>query len=107
MRTALPKSKPWKELLRDGFHQVRAAGGLFALDITYSNRRDGRQISCHYQLMWTNRLAATTVSGRLVSDHGGLIRTGPDSTTVRAVKDALNELRQLRKRSAKNQGVAA
>lgn len=87
--------KPWRELLRESFEYVQAQGGLFALDLEYYAARR-RNTTCAYLLVWSNRLAAETKSGRLLRSEGGPLRTGPASETMTAVTEALEELRNLR-----------
>jgi hypothetical protein len=90
--------KPWRDVLHESFGHVQAIGGLFALDLHYY--RESESNHC-YRLLWTNRLAAETKSGRLVRNEGGIVRTGPVSETVSAVTNALAELGKLRKRQVR------
>ena len=90
--------KPWRDVLHESFGHVQATGGLFALDFEHYLESEGNRC---YRLLWTNRLAAETKSGRLVRNEGGIVRTGPVSETVRAVTDALAELGKLRKRQVR------
>jgi hypothetical protein len=87
---------PWRDVLHESFGHVQSIGGLFALDLEYLENKGNR---C-YRLLWTNRLDAETISGRLVRHEGGIVRTGPVSETMSAVTDALAELRKLRKRQS-------
>jgi hypothetical protein len=82
-------------VLHESFGHVQAIGGLFALDFEYYLESEGNRC---YRLLWTNRLDAETISGRLVQHEVGIVRTGPVSETMCAVIDALAELRKLRKR---------
>jgi hypothetical protein len=86
--------KPWCEVLRASFDFVQAEGGLFALDLEYYTDRNRKRARC-YRLLWTNRLAAETKSGRLVRHEGGVLRTGPVSETMSAVAEALMALRKI------------
>jgi hypothetical protein len=86
--------KPWRDLLQESFDHVQVIGGLFALDLEYYLESESNRC---YRLLWTNRLAAETTSGRLVRHEGGIIRTGPVSETIGAVTEALADLRKLRK----------
>ncbi len=88
--------KPWCELLIESFRSVEAIGGLFALDLEYYTDKK-RKPERFYRLLWCNRLAAETKSGRLVRHEGGVLRTGPMSETMSAVAEALAALRQIRK----------
>jgi hypothetical protein len=87
--------RPWRELLLESFDFVQAKGGLFALDLEYYTDRKRKRARC-YRLLWTNRLAAETNSGRLVRNEGGVLRTGPLLETMSAVEEAVKELCQMR-----------
>ena len=87
--------KPWRELLRESFDFVHAEGGLFALDLEYYTERKGKGVRW-YRLLWTNRLAAETKTGRLLHHEGGVLRTGPMSETMSAVAETVTALRQMR-----------
>ena len=87
--------RPWRELLRESFDFVQAEGGLFALDLEYYTERKRKGVR-FYLLLWSNRLAAETKSGRLLRQEGGVLRTGPMSETMSAVAEALAALRQVR-----------
>jgi hypothetical protein len=87
--------KPWRELLTESFGSVEAIGGLFALDLEYYTNRK-RKPERFYRLLWSNRLAAETKSGRLLRQEGGVLRTGPMSETMSAVAEALAALCQVR-----------
>ena len=96
--------KPWRDVLHESFGHVQAIGGLFALDFEYYLESESNRC---YRLLWTNRLAAETKSGRLVRHEGGIVRTGPVSETMSAVTEALAELRKLRKRQSRPTKKAA
>ena len=87
--------KPWRDVLHESFGHVQAIGGLFALDFEYYLESEGNRC---YRLLWTNRLDAETISGRLIRHEGGVVRKGPVSETMSAVNEALAELGKLRKR---------
>jgi hypothetical protein len=90
--------KPWRDVLHESFGHVQAIGGLFALDFEYYLESESNRC---YRLLWTNRLAAETKSGRLVQHEGGIVRQGPVSETMSAVTEALAELGKLRKRQVR------
>lgn len=83
---------------------MQAIGGLFALDFEYYLESESNRC---YRLLWTNRLAAETKSGRLVRYEGGIVRTGHISATMSAVAEALAELRKLRQRQSRPTKKAA
>jgi hypothetical protein len=90
-------------VLHESVGHVQTIGGLFALDLEYLENKGNR---C-YRLLWTNRLDAETISGRLVLHEGGIVRTGHVSETMIAVTEALAELRKLRKQEFRRTKVAA
>jgi hypothetical protein len=98
--------KPWRELLGESFDFVQAEAGLFALDLEYYADRKRKRVRC-YRLLWTNRLAAETKSGRLLRHEGGVLRTGPVSETMSAVAEVLAELRQIREQQRNSMKRAA
>ena len=71
--------KPWRDVLHESFDHVQATGGLFALDFEYYLESEGNRC---YRLLWTNRLDAETISGRLIRHEGGVVRKGPVSETL-------------------------
>ena len=85
-------------MLHESFGHVQAIGGLFALDLEYYLESQSNRC---YRLLWTNRLAAETKSGRLLRHEGGMVRKGPVSETMSAVTEALAELHKLRKRQVR------
>ncbi len=88
--------KEWRELLTESFCSVDAIGGLFALDLYYTDKK--RKPERFYRLLWCNRLAAETKAGRLVRHEVGVLRTGPMSETMSAVAEALMALCKIRER---------
>ena len=97
MKRPAELERTWREPLSESFDTVQGEGGLFALDLEYYADRKRKQARC-YRLLWTNRLAAETRSGRLKCHEGGVLRTGPLSETMSAVAEVLRALRQIRER---------
>ncbi len=91
-------------MLHESFGYVQAIGGLFALDFEYYLESESSRC---YRLLWTNRLAAKTRSGRLVRHEGGIIRIGPASETMSAVTEAVAELRHFRQQQSRSKKKAA
>ncbi|MGA2553151.1 MAG: hypothetical protein ABSF50_23680 [Burkholderiaceae bacterium] len=91
-------------MLHESFGHVQSIGRLFALDFEYYLESESSRC---YRLLWTNRLAAETRSGRLVRHEGGTIRSGPASETISAVTDAVPELRHFRQRQSRSKKKAA
>ena len=94
-------------MLHESFGYVQAIGGhRWAVCLGFEYCLESESSRC-YRLLWTNRLAAETRSGRLVRHEGGTIRSGPASETISAVTDAVPELRHFRQRQSRSKKKAA